>query len=267
MYMGATYKKNFLKNVICKVDFTEQPKYDQAKLKDFQKLIKKEFPILQEAKGLVIEAASSERIDSKAGEFIKWIFFNKTKTRIVSFESNYILLEFKEYDNFEEFFQIFELIIDSWFNVFPSIISIRLGLRYMNQIELSNKEPLEWKGLINKLLLESFKFVKDKENLARHMNLIEINKGDYLLKFRYGIANSVYPSPIIKKEFILDYDCFTSESLDKSEILIKVKEFNGIITDLFEQSIEAGLRKIMGETKEEAIKEEINDIMGGVEHE
>ena len=45
---------------------------------------------------------------------------------------------------------------------------------------------------------------------------------------------------------MLDYDCFTFESLEKKEeILDKVKEFNEVISNMFEKSIEDGLRKVM----------------------
>jgi hypothetical protein len=37
----------------------------------------------------------------------------KTKTRIVSFESNNIIVEFKEYTHFKEYFKIINLVINS----------------------------------------------------------------------------------------------------------------------------------------------------------
>ncbi|MCK4521181.1 MAG: TIGR04255 family protein [Nanoarchaeota archaeon] len=242
------YNKNFLTKVIFKLDFTEISNY-KNKLKEFQTTIKKEFPILEEVKGVEIENVFGE---PKASGLVRWAFSNKTKEKIITFDSNNIILEFKKYKNFDEFFKLVELIVNSLFKVFSSIIPTRLGLRYINKIEIDDKDPFNWNGLLNKSLLNSLDFVKVKKNLSRYMNMIEFNKDeDYKLRFQYGIANSLYPSQIMKKEFTLDYDCFTLESLENKEVLDKTKQFNEVITETFEESIDEGLRRMMGEIKDE----------------
>ncbi|NQE53126.1 hypothetical protein C5S29_05995 [ANME-1 cluster archaeon GoMg3.2] len=243
------YKKNFLSNVVFKLDFPTLSDYGPEKTGEFQKLVKKDFQILEEQKVIKIEHKFKEtkEIEAKTTEIPKWAFFNKTKTRIISFEFDNIIVEFKEYTHFEDFLKIIDMVTKSLFELFPSIVSTRLGLRYINQINLEEKHPFEWDNLLNKSLLDSMNFFSDKEDMSRYITLIELNKEDYRLRFQYGIANSLYPSPIIRKEFVLDYDCFTFESLEKTEeILGKVKEFNEVISNMFEKSIEDGLRKIMG---------------------
>ena len=243
------YQKIFLSNVVFKLDFPTLSDYGPEKTGEFQKLVKKDFQILEEQKVIKIEHKFKEakEIEAKTTEIPKWAFFNKTKTRIISFEFDNIIVEFKEYTHFEDFLKIIDMVTKSLFELFPSIVSTRLGLRYINQINLEEKHPFEWDNLLNKSLLDSMNFISDKEDMSRYITLIELNKEDYRLRFQYGIANSLYPSPIIRKEFVLDYDCFTFESLEKTEeILGKVKEFNEVISNMFEKSIEDGLRKIMG---------------------
>ena len=243
------YKKNFLSNVVFKLDFPTLSDYGPEKTGEFQKLVKNDFQILEEQKGIEFkqEFKGTEQIDAKTTEIQKWMFFNKTKTRIISFEFDNIIVEFKEYTHFEDFLKIIDMVTKSLFELFPSIVSTRLGVRYINRIIREEKHPFEWDNLLNKSLLDSMNFISDKEDMSRYITLIELNKEDYRLRFQYGIANSLYPSPIIRKEFVLDYDCFTFESLEKTEeILGKVKEFNEVISNMFEKSIEDGLRKIMG---------------------
>jgi len=247
------YKKNFLSNVVFKLDFPTLSDNGLEKIREFQKLIKKEFQILEEQKTIKIEHKfkGTEPVVTKTTEMPKWMFFNTTKKRIVSFENNNIIVEFKEYTHFEEYLKIVDLVIKSLFQQFPSIISTRLGLRYINQINLEEKHPFKWDTLLNKSLLESLNFISNKKDMSRYITLIELAKEDYKLRFQCGIANSLYPSPIIKKEFVLDYDCYTFESLEKiEEILDKIIEFKDIITDMFEKSIEDGLRKVMGIVKD-----------------
>jgi uncharacterized protein (TIGR04255 family) len=248
------YKKNFLSNAVFKLDFPTLPDYGHEKAAEFQKLVKKEFQILQEQKGISIEHKfkGTEQIEAKTTETQKWEFFNKTKTRIISFEFDNIIVEFKEYTHFEDFLKIIDMVTKSLFELFPSIVSTRLGVRYINQINIEDKHPFEWDNLLNKSLLDSMNFISDKEDMSRHITLIELNKEDYMLRFQYGIANSLYPSPIIRKEFVLDYDCFTFESLESpEEIMRMVKEFNKVISDMFEESIEDGLREIMETVEDE----------------
>jgi len=248
------YKNNYLSNVIFNLDFTTLSDYNIEKLKKFQGLIKKEFPIVEEVKGVeIIHKLEKEKLpESQTSEILTWRFFDKTKKRIVSFQPDKMILEFKEYNYFEEYSKMIELVIKSLFTLFPSIVSTRAGLRYINQIKLEGASLFEWNNQLNKLLLASMDFVHDKKDMSRHITMLELNKGDYSLRFQYGIANSLYPSPIMKKEFILDYDCFTFESFGKpEEILDKVKEFNVVIDDMFERSIEDGLRRIMEVIKNE----------------
>jgi uncharacterized protein (TIGR04255 family) len=248
------YEKNFISNVVFKLDFPTLSDYGHEKATEFQKLVKKDFQILQEQKRISIEHKfkGTEHIEAKTAETQKWAFFNKTKTRSISFEFDNIIVEFKEYTHFEDFLKIINRVTKSLFELFPSIVSTRLGLRYINQINLKEKHPFEWDNLLNKALLDSMNFISDKEDMSRHITLIELNKEDYKLRFQYGIANSLYPSPIIRKEFVLDYDCFTFESLESpEEITRKVKEFNNVISDMFEGSIEDGLREIMETVEDE----------------
>ncbi|MGB7533967.1 MAG: TIGR04255 family protein [Halobacteriota archaeon] len=248
------YKRNFLSNVLFKLDFPTLSDYGPEKISAFQILIKKEFQILEEKSGVRIEHEfkGTEPIEYKTTKLLKWMFFNKTKTRIVLFESDNIIVEFKEYTHFEEYFKIIDLVINSLYQLYPSIVSTRLGLRYINQINIDEEHPFKWDHLLNRPLLDSISFISDKKDISRYITLIELNKEDYRLRFQYGIANSLYPNPIIKKEFILDYDCFTFESLEKKEeILDKVKEFNGVISNMFEKSIEDGLRRIMEVAEDE----------------
>ncbi len=242
------YKKNFLTNVVFKLDFPIQSDYGLDNIKKFQKLIKKEFPLIEEKRGFAIEykVDKTEEIETKTEKIKGWFFFDKTKNKIISFESNNIILEFKEYNTFKDYFKILSLVIESLLQIFPSIVSTRIGLRFINNIKLDDSTPFEWDNLLVPELFRSMDFLSDKKNMVRHLTLLELNMGDYMIKFQYGIGNSLYPSPIIRKEFVLDYDCFTHESLgEPEEILKKITKFNKGMAIMFEQCIGDGLRKIM----------------------
>jgi len=244
-----TYNRNFLTDVIFRLDFTVPSDYNKENLKEFQQSMKNIFPILQEMKGVVIGHKVKEgNLESERGEdFVKWNLFNRKKTRLVSLEPDNISLEFKEYENFDEFLEVITQAIEKIYSLFPSISSTRLGLRYINHIKLDNEDIFNWENFINESLLSPIKFVEDKNIICRHINSIELNKESYRIKFQSGMPNSVYPNKIVRKEFILDYDCFTFENMNKEEIITKVREFHECIKDMFEKSIKEELRTIMSE--------------------
>lgn len=77
------------------------------------------------------------------------------------------------------------------------------------------------------------------------MSQIILNYDDYTMNFNFGLFNSEFPAKISRKEFALDYDCYTElfEPEDIDDYLIK---FNSEIKNMFERSIKNGLRKHMG---------------------
>ena len=63
----------------------------------------------------------------------------------------------------------------------------------------------------------------------------------------------MYPNKIVRKEFILDYDCYLKNDFefDINKIQTIVAEYNESIRQLFEKSIDDGFRQIMEEQKSE----------------
>ncbi|MGD0951250.1 MAG: hypothetical protein ABR985_02460 [Methanotrichaceae archaeon] len=58
--------------------------------------------------------------------------------------------------------------------------------------------------------------------------------------------NPEYPNKITRKIFVLDYDCYTTDELNASEIKEKMEILQRDEEKLFESSIENGLREKMG---------------------
>ena len=219
------YKKNFLTNVIFRIDYPQITEYSQELLKKFQEAIKSEFPILQESPGKIIEFSVGEdqKVEFKDKELLKWTFFSKNKKRIASVEHNNMTLEFLEYDCFESLEKTLKTLLESLKNVFGEIISTRVGLRYVNQISLEEEDTFNFKDYIDDSLTKNLEFIEDK-NLSRTISVLEILEGEYSLRFQYGIPNSLYPGKILRKEFVLDIDGYTNDALNQKEVMDKIKE-------------------------------------------
>ena len=244
------YNTNFLTGIICKIDFPSIEDYNLTKLKEFRSLIKERFPIIEESKSSLFEFSIGEeqKVKAKSPGAISWLFYNKNKNKIGSISNSGLSIEFKKYTNFEEFFEDITFLVESLFSIFPSVFSTRIGIRYVNEIKLEGEDVFNWSEYINQNLIKSIDFFtpNEKEGMTKSISRIELQKDNYYLTFQFGIPNSLYPNQIIRKEFVLDYDCFTHESFEKDGILEKIREFHQVIIDIFEKSICNRLRDEMG---------------------
>jgi len=69
------------------------------------------------------------------------------------------------------------------------------------------------------------------------MGVLEFNTPDYFIRFQYGWFNSEYPNPIARKEFLLDYDCSsTNEKNFSSGLISQIDIFHDAIKEIFKNS-------------------------------
>lgn len=81
------------------------------------------------------------------------------------------------------------------------------------------------------------------------MSQYVVNKGDCSVLFNFGIFNREFPAKISRREYILDYDCFSSD-VDRNKIIEQLRRYNLFILELFEHSIKEQLRSEMGSRRE-----------------
>lgn len=245
--MKNKYKKNFLTKVIFRIDF-EQAKLGQLKL--FTEKFKKEFPISEEERGeegMVNFDFATKAIKQSSSPIISWNLFNKNRTKKIKIHPRFLFIEYLKYKNSTELLKDINLISDL-IKIFEIKTINRLGLRYINEIKLENKDFLNWNNYINDHLLGSLKFAIDKKkSIARAMGQIIFKEENSNINFNYGIWNSNYPNEVNEKIFVIDYDGYSKFPLDVENLNLSgiVKEYNKKIEDLFESSIKEDLRKIL----------------------
>jgi len=129
-------------------------------------------------------------------------------------------------------------ILDGVYSSFTDIQASRFGLRYIDQVLLDPKPREEWEGIIKKDLLTIFDIVRSEMgNVSRGFSILELNYGDSILRFQFGIPNADFPAPIKKNLFILDYDAYYQGLIEKDEILPKLETFHDRIKKMYKDSI------------------------------
>ena len=147
----------------------------------------------------------------------------------------------------EQFFEVLTALT----KVYPSLKINRIGLRYVDQIEIAKEGTTRtswasfWNKYIDSKLIQSLAFADDDKQIARQMNSIEMNYERFMLRFQYGIYNADYPAPNKKHSFIIDTDVYSAGLYDGDECNSLLDIFHEKASMWFEKSIKDALRKKM----------------------
>lgn len=242
------YKNNYLKNVIFRVDIAPILSINEKIDAKFQDSIRSMFPKFE------IKTATQVRTEYKDGKpssqadlIHQYVFQNEEKTNKLTISSEFIILEILKFQGIRDLKSKIQDILKNFDDIYSPISVNRLGLRYINEIVFPDGSPFDWNGYIKEDLisvLDSELVVKGET--SRIMSQMIYQKEDYNVTFSFGIVNSEYPNPISRKEFILDFDCYTTDA-EFDKISRYIDEYNDCAVQLFENSIEDGLRAKLSE--------------------
>jgi len=247
--MAEQYKTNPLSDVIVRIDFLNAiDELSQAIPKKLAEIVKTIFPITESRELVAKELQiSKENIKHKEERSTEWNFFNQERTKRFSITNKWAYIVYYRYEGFENLVQEFNLILNNLYEIYNELQVNRLGLRYINKIQLKRGLPYNWSGYLNKNLLCIFKVADSKENIIRAFHNLELIYDDFNLKFQYGMHNPDYPAPIKKKIFILDFDAYYGGLLQQEDIQEFLPRFHEKIQYLFEKSITDKYRSILNE--------------------
>jgi uncharacterized protein (TIGR04255 family) len=246
--MVRRYRAPFLREVIVRLDFaspvTGLGKTVPPRLRD---IISPWFPISEPREFIGKELlVTKDTTKEKTVEGTDWYFhsMDRQKTLIVC-RSN-VNITYKKYDSFDVLKQDFLPIVEELFDAYNDLGGKRLGLRYINEIGLSESNILDWRNYLDERLLTGLSFPQDSNKICRAFNNLELNEGGLMIRFQYGVFNDDYPAPVRKKSFILDYDAYYQGPQDLEDVRHNLDVFHDAVQGLFEYSISDGLRKLMG---------------------
>lgn len=241
-----TYNKNFLTKVIFRIDFSTLLNV-QDHIKEFQAAIRENFPILEpvEQQGFVVNANDSGQFQVSNPVKITWNFKSRDKKIECNIDENSLVIINSDYQNYSNYKEIIDLVLNAFYQLYSGVLTKRVGFRYINEIKLPDEYELS--ECINQWLYRDSSFVDESHSTIRGMSKFEIKLQDESrMNFSFGVFNTDYPEPVSLKEFVLDYDCFTNETIENIEDLnAKLDSYNQIMTDYFEKSIQDRMRELL----------------------
>ena len=241
------YKNDFLKKVIVRMDFdTPLPITKSGPAKKIYDIVRERFPITEEKKiigkeFLIGPGDTKERsIETK-----EWHYYGKNREKHLTIAPNMVFVEYDKYEYYEMLKDDFLSVSDALFTSYPKLQVKRLGLRYINNVDIPNESPTEWDKYLKPQLNTIFTLTEDRNTISRAFHILEFNFGEDLLRFQFGMFNPDYPVPIKKKIYTLDYDMYITKILNKSDIDETLDRFHKKVNRSFEEVITDELRKIM----------------------
>ena len=245
--MANRYRKPFLNQVIVRIDFPAPINgLSRALSENISKALLPLFPIAEPKKFIAKELQVTKReTKEKVMEGTNWLFHSIDKGKTLTIEPNNINISYKKYGSFEVLKNDLVIVLEAMFNKYPDLQGSRLGLRYINKIELTEANLLDWSDYLDKRLLTMLSIPEDPAKISRAFNTIVLNYGDMMIQFQYGMHNPDFPVPIRKKIFILDYDAYYQGPQNLEEIKQSIDKFHEEIEALFEANITDKLRGLM----------------------
>jgi len=245
---GDDQLSDFLKNVILKLDFLGELKLTRQFVDNMKRIVSNDFPDSETRDQLSLEVMikvdESEKTTKEKKSKV-YRFSDTTTNNSLTLERDAIIFDMKKYNGYKDFRKIIQKVIQTVETENPSAKLSRTGLRYINQLIIDEGNPFDWNEFVKEPLTSSLEFIENRNELSRLMGIIELNISDYFIRFQYGWYNSEFPNPIAKKEFALDYDCYSKNEIDISEVLSQIDTYHTAIKDLFEYSKEIGLQSII----------------------
>lgn len=237
------YENNFLSNVVVQLDYRPIKRFLETVPNDIIEKLKDDYNFHQG------QMLSDVKINIVTGAKIEtaipvWEFSSKDSNIVIQLTQNFLKVNCTKYTKFEDLISH----VDKLTKLLENDVDVfnRVGLRYINQIDLDEPNPTDWTEYIDDALISSINSWCEfsKEKIARAMSQIRIVEDDYSLNFNYGIFNPIYPNIAIQKQYILDFDC-SGMNINYSEISACLFKYNYVITAAFEKSIKNALRDKM----------------------
>lgn len=248
-----TYSQNFLEHIIFRIDLAEDADFTGDNLTKFKNAIKDVLTITEheERKGFLLKVESGISSYTEHLDVLHKFFDDKKKWKLTlvpglqpAIQPSLIFEFFSSYSTPQKLVESINSILVEFMSIYGDIITKRAGLRYTYIIKIPKGNPFDWENLITDELIPPITLI-NKNEVTRLVSSIEVNKDEHMLRFQYGLFNSEYPNTIAKKEFTLDYDCYTHDKKEISSMVQLITIFDKEIWSLFEASIKEDLRMIM----------------------
>lgn len=245
------YQNTFLKQVILRLDFNRLAALQTEAATPFTEDMKARYPDVSSNPTTMLSVVMSPGGPNLSQQTVGWLRVHKAQgtARSVTLASDFVAIEYGAgaYQHFDELREQVVFVLGIFRNRLGPQQFTRIGLRYVNEITFPQGDALDWDNLINPDLVTSVKAgLLNELRMARSVHHLVAQKDDISVILNYGISNPDYPSAVARRQFVLDLDCYVNGIVESAEAEQRIRDINAVAEQIFEHSIEDGLRNHMG---------------------
>lgn len=235
------YESNTLVTVVFRVDFAASIRVDDESLR--QKCISlcpfsQSETVTEQTINTIMDEKGEVTIERQKESYISMTYSNRQLNQKIVISPKCVVIELLDYSSYPETKGLFMSVFSLVRQLNPKVSISRIGMRYINQIDLSSMGKTTREKHIRSALMESpLDRVVKEAALSRTKHLMEILVDDYRVRCITGYFNPDYPAPIKRHIVTLDYDAFIQGNADANEVDGYLDRFHSTIQMLFENSI------------------------------
>lgn len=244
-----SYKENCLQNVIFRIDFVDDFIINETTVK---KTLLEAFPVVEQEEMQGKEAVNfiaedgTQKIQINTKKWINHIFWDRLKTKRIVISRNSVFIDVNQYDSYQSTKKLFLDAVETIKADNENAIISRIGMRYINNIDLTKFSQVAWTKYIQKNYIDAATIFLDEKSFVSSNNTVELSYEDYNLRVVFGFLNPDRPSVQKRHVFTMDFDAFTFGEMGIAEVSKFLDIFHTRIEDMFEASIKDGQRNRMG---------------------
>lgn len=234
-----------LEEVVCQLRFPQILKISASPPAEFQELVRKQLPTLEQERGIQIGMAGGEPILAATNE-PAWQFGSTDQQWTATLTSQFIALKTTAYTEFEDFLSRLLSIVEPFERIYEPPYYARVGLRYVNRlvIEREDDRRVEWERLLNSHLAGIYAdpVLRDGIAASNHQLVLKTEYGQ--IGWRHSMDVGLTEG-VPAERFTLDFDHYNDGQVACQSIRQLLLGFNDAVYRLFRWCLtDEGYRKL-----------------------
>ncbi len=252
--MEKLYRKDYITNFIIRFDYDD---IEESRLEKLQQIFEKQYKFvinetrMVETGKIKVDFKNKESEIESDGTKKEFSLFNIERTERLKFSKDTFIYETIKYTSYDEIKDMVKEFIDIVNRNENNELFNRIGMRYINNIELpysKREEIFDWKNYINENIWNNELFLPENSILQKiTVQEFKSKKNDSNIVFRLqtGIPNPNKPAELISKKFLIDIDGYTMNVEKMNNAFNRLQDIHDELSEIFDKCIGTELKKIM----------------------
>ncbi|MCG7898944.1 MAG: TIGR04255 family protein [Candidatus Thiodiazotropha weberae] len=230
---SVRYDINFIQTAVCELKFPVLLELEEKLPLQFQQALRKDFPIFNKSQTVSINPGGSTDLP------LSYAFKTRDLKWVIALKPDSLVIETGHYTEFADFLGKIEHILSLIGSMLDTDFFTRVGLRYINVIDLEDGQVDEW---VNPKLIAPI-LNGELGTLSKYISEIHGSFTDGKYIFRHGLDSDQQDKTKIK--YVLDFDYY-SEGVDYTQTIELLTKFNVQNFSFFKWALGKKAEKALG---------------------